>query len=207
MEAFRQLDAVAVPLGGVNTDTDQILPARYLQKPRANNFGDYLFRDVRRDPQGAPRADFPLNDPVYAHARILVAGRNFGCGSSREQAVWALFDGGVRAVIAASFGDIFSSNSLKNGLLPVALAQDVVDALQDGLRRSPGAHVHIDLVTQTVMGPGIPATPFTIDAFSRHCLLQGLDEIDYTLSQRSSIEAYEQAGVASGYRPFSSTFP
>lgn len=193
MEPFRQLEAVAVPLGGINTDTDQIVPARYLQKPRANNFGDYLFRDVRHDARGTPRADFPLNDPAYAHARILVAGRNFGCGSSREQAVWSLFDGGFRAVIAPSFGDIFFSNSLKNGLLPVVLPQDRVDALQDALRQSPGATVRIDLTDQTVAGPGLPPTRFPIDAFPRHCLLEGLDEIDYTLSQAAQIETYERS--------------
>ncbi len=193
MEPFRQLEAVAVPLGGINTDTDQIIPARYLQKPRANNFGDYLFRDVRHDARGTPRSDFPLNDPVYAQARILVAGRNFGCGSSREQAVWSLFDGGFRAVIAPSFGDIFFSNSLKNGLLPVVLPQERVDALQDALRQSPGASVRIDLIDQTVAGPGLPPTRFPIDAFPRHCLLEGLDEIDYTLSQAAQIEAYERS--------------
>lgn len=198
MEAFQKLDAAAVPLGGANTDTDQILPARYLQKPRVNNFGEYLFLDVRRDAAGAPRADFPLNDPVYAQARILVAGPNFGCGSSREQAVWALFDGGMRAVIAPSFGDIFFSNSLKNGLLPVVLARQAVDALQAGLRSAPGAHVCVDLAAQTVAGPGIPVTPFSIDPFSRHCLLQGLDEIDYTLSQDVRIQAYEQSRALHG---------
>lgn len=191
MKKFRQLEAVAVPLSGVNIDTDQILPARYLQKPRANNFGEYLFHDVRRDPQGSPRADFPLNAPVYAGAHILVAGRNFGCGSSREQAVWALFDGGFRAVVAPSFGDIFFSNSLKNGLLPVVLPEDLVDRLQAALRKSPGASVRIDLAEQTVAGPGIPATKFPIDAFSRHCLLEGMDEIDYTLSQSALIRIYE----------------
>lgn len=197
MEAFTQLDAVAAPLGGVNTDTDQVVPARYLQKPRANNFGAYLFHDVRLDAKGGRRADFLLNDPVYTDARILVAGRNFGCGSSREQAVWALFDGGFRAVVAPSFGDIFYSNSLKNGLLPVVLAQELVDALQDALRQSPGAHVQIDLQAQTIEGPGIPATRFEIDAFSRHCLINGQDEIDYTLSQAARIEAFEQAHAAS----------
>ena len=143
MEALRQLDAAAVPLGRVNIDTDQIVPARYLQKPRSADFGSFLFRDVRHDAQGLRRPDFPLNDPAYAGARILVAGRNFGCGSSREHAVWALYDGGFRAVVAPGFGDIFFSNALKNGLLPVRLAQDRVAALLDALRAQPGAHVRI----------------------------------------------------------------
>lgn len=196
MEKFGLLQAVAAPLGGINTDTDQIVPARYLQKPRANDFGDYLFRDVRHDRQGAPRVDFVLNDPSYAQARILVAGRNFGCGSSREQAVWALLDGGFRAVVAPSFGDIFLSNALKNGLLPVALPPELVAALQDGLRQSPGATVRIDLAGQTIAGPGIAVTPFAVDAFARHCLLEGLDEIDYTLGQAALIEDYERSHAA-----------
>lgn len=196
METFQKLDAVAAPLGGANIDTDQIVPALYLQKPRVNNFGNYLFRDVRHDAAGQRRPDFLLNDPLYAEAGILVAGPNFGCGSSREQAVWALFDGGVRSVIAPSFGDIFYSNALKNGLLPVVLPPDVVDALLRGLRDAPGAHVCVDLVAQTVTGPGIAPTPFTIDAFARHCLLNGQDEIDYTLSQQERIVAYEQTLAA-----------
>jgi 3-isopropylmalate/(R)-2-methylmalate dehydratase small subunit len=191
MEAFRQLEAVAVPLPGANIDTDQILPARYLQKPRANNFGAYLFHDARRDAQGAPRADFPLNQAVYTTARILVAGRNFGCGSSREQAVWALFDGGFRAVIAPAFGDIFQSNALKNGLLPVVLPQALVQQLLDTLKLVPGLRLRVDLAGQLVSAPGMPPTPFTVDAFSRHCLLEGLDTLDYTLTQMPAIEAFE----------------
>src|SRR5687768_14070175 len=129
MQAFTRLDAVAVPLARANIDTDQIVPALYLQKPRSCDFGEFLFRDVRHDAQGARRPDFTLNQPAYAGARILVASRNFGCGSSREHAVWALADGGFGAVIAPSFGDIFEANALKNGLLPVRLADDVVDGL------------------------------------------------------------------------------
>jgi 3-isopropylmalate/(R)-2-methylmalate dehydratase small subunit len=192
MEALRQLDAVAVPLGRINVDTDQVVPALYLQKPRSADFGSFLFRDVRRDAQGALRPDFPLNDPAYAGARILVAGRNFGCGSSREHAVWALYDGGFRAVIASSFGDIFFGNSLKNGLLPVRLPEDRVNVLLDALRARPGAHVQVDLVAQTVRGPDGLESSFSIEPFARHCLLEGLDELDYTLSQRASIEAFER---------------
>jgi len=191
MEAFHLLDAVAVPLASANIDTDQILPARYLQKPRANNFGAYLFHDVRRDARGAPRADFPLNQAVYTTARIAVAGRNFGCGSSREHAVWALFDGGFRAVIAPGFGDIFQSNALKNGLLPVVLPQALVQQLLDTLKLVPGLRLRVDLVEQVVSAPGMAPAPFTVDAFSRHCLLEGLDTLDYTLTQMAAIEAYE----------------
>ena len=141
MESLRQFDAVAVPLGGINVDTDQIVPARYLQKPRSCDFGEFLFRDVRFDADGTPKGGFPLDDPAYAHAGVLVAGRNFGCGSSREHAVWALYDGGFRAVIAPSFGDIFRGNALKNGLLPVQLDEDVVEALLEDLRHAPGARI------------------------------------------------------------------
>jgi 3-isopropylmalate/(R)-2-methylmalate dehydratase small subunit len=192
MEAFTRLDAVAVPLGRVNVDTDQIVPALYLQKPRSANFGEFLFRDVRHDARGVPRPDFPLNDPVYAGARILVAGRNFGCGSSREHAVWALHDGGFRAIIAPSFGDIFFSNALKNGLLPVRLAEPLVEGLLESLRAASGAHLCIDLAALTVTAPDGSQAAFEVDPFARHCLLEGLDELDYTLTQSARIEAFER---------------
>ncbi len=191
MEPFKPLDAVAAPMDGAHIDTDQIVPARFIQKPRANNLGDYLFLDVRRDAAGQRRPDFVLNQPAYAGAQVLVAGPNFGCGSSREHAVWALVDGGIRAVIAPGFGDIFHANALKNGLLPVVLPEASVRALLDGLLANPGARVRVDLQTQTVSGPGLASAPFPIDAFSRHCLLQGLDEIAYTLGYLAGIEAFE----------------
>ncbi|MBT2300715.1 3-isopropylmalate dehydratase small subunit [Variovorax paradoxus] len=193
MEAFTRLDAVAAPLPRINIDTDQIVPALYLQKPRSANFGDFLFRDVRHDAEGALRPDFPLNHPAYAEARILVAGRNFGCGSSREHAVWALVDGGFRAVIAPSFGDIFFSNALKNGLLPVRLAEELVDGLLATLQAMPGARLGIDLAAQSVTAPDGSRASFEIDPFARHCLLEGLDELDYTLTQSARIEAFERA--------------
>ena len=192
MHAFTQLDAVAAPLPRINVDTDQIVPALYLQKPRATDFGAFLFRDVRHDAQGARRADFSLNDPAYAQARILVAGRNFGCGSSREHAVWALADGGFRAVIAPSFGDIFFSNALKNGLLPVRLPERRVEALLALLQREPGTHLRIDLAAQRVHAGDGGCDAFEIDPFARHCLLEGLDELDYTLGQSGRIEAFER---------------
>lgn len=192
MQAFTQLDAVAAPLARINVDTDQIVPALYLQKPRAADFGAFLFRDVRHDAQGARRADFPLNDPAYAQARILVAGRNFGCGSSREHAVWALVDGGFRAVIAPSFGDIFFSNALKNGLLPVRLPEARVEALLALLQREAGAHLRIDLAAQRVHASDGGCDAFEIDPFARQCLLEGLDELDYTLGQTARIKAFER---------------
>lgn len=192
MEAFTLLEAVAAPLARINVDTDQIVPALYLQKPRSDDFGNYLFHDVRHDAAGARRADFPLNEPVYAQARILVAGRNFGCGSSREHAVWALYDGGFRAVIAPSFGDIFQSNALKNGLLPVRLPEDVVQSMLAELQAAPGSRIRVDLEAQTVLRPGGGIEHFAVDPFPRHCLLKGLDEIDYTLAQRQRIEDFER---------------
>jgi len=200
MEAFTRLDALAVPLARANIDTDQIVPALYLQKPRSDNFGDYLFHDVRHDVHGRRRDEFVLNAPVYADARILVAGPNFGCGSSREHAVWALYDGGFRAVIAPSFGDIFFSNALKNGLLPVRLPQAVVQRMLDDLLAAPGTRMTVDLRTQIVAGPGGRVEPFHIDPFPRQCLLEGLDEIDYTLAQHAAIDAFEQ-GRARGAAP------
>jgi len=196
MEAFTSLDAVAAPLARINVDTDQIVPALYLQKPRSDDFGNYLFHDVRHDAAGARRGDFVLNDPVYTQARILVAGRNFGCGSSREHAVWALHDGGFRTVIAPSFGDIFFSNALKNGLLPVRLPEDTVQSMLAELAAAPGARLRVDLRAQTVTRRGGEVESFAIDPFARHCLLEGLDEIDYTLTQRARIEDFERRRAA-----------
>jgi len=192
MTPLRHIHAVAVPLPRANIDTDQIVPARYLQKPRSANFADFLFRDLRTDTQGRPRNDFALNEPACAGARIIVAGANFGCGSSREHAVWALHDAGFRVVIAPSFGDIFHANALKNGLLPVRQEQAVVDRLLQQLHQAPGALIEVDLVAQTLRGPDGERSTFAIQPFARHCLLEGLDEIDYTLGQLGLIESFER---------------
>ena len=192
MEAFTRLEAVAAPLPRANVDTDQIVPALYLQKPRSDNFGNYLFRGLRHDANGRRRDGFVLDEPAYAQARILVAGPNFGCGSSREHAVWALHDAGFRAVVAPGFGDIFFGNALKNGLLPVRLSEAVVRQMLADLRAHPGARMTVDLRAQTVTGPRGAIEPFAIDPFPRHCLLEGLDEIDYTLAQRAAIDAFER---------------
>jgi 3-isopropylmalate/(R)-2-methylmalate dehydratase small subunit len=185
MEPFARLDAVALPIARPNVDTDQIVPARYLQKPRSDNFGDYLFRDVREDPA------FPFNRDAYRGARIVVAERNFGCGSSREHAVWALYDHGFRAAIAPSFGDIFASNAQKNGFLPIVLPEAAVARLIGQLESQPGARMAVDLPSQTVSGPDGAQYAFDIDAFAKHCLVEGLDEISYTLTLLPAIEAYE----------------
>ncbi len=185
MEPLVRLDAVALPIARPNVDTDQIVPARYLQKPRSDNFGDYLFRDVRED------AKFAFNHESYRGARIVVAQRNFGCGSSREQAVWALYDHGFRAAIAPSFGDIFASNALKNGFLPIVLSPTIVAHLLAQLDAQPGSRMAVDLPRQVVRAPDGAEHAFEVDAFAKHCLLEGLDEISYTLTLLPEIEAYE----------------
>jgi len=192
MEPFVRLDAALLPLPRANIDTDQITPARYLQKPRSDDFGAYLFRDLRYAKDGSEIAAFPLSRPPYRDARIVVALDNFGCGSSREHAVWALADHGFRAVIAPSFGDIFFGNALKNGLLPIVLPRDAVQRILEAATATPGAHAVVDLARQTVVAPDGATHPFEIDARSKHCLLQGIDEIDYTLTLLPAIEAFEQ---------------
>jgi 3-isopropylmalate/(R)-2-methylmalate dehydratase small subunit len=195
MQAFKNLDAVAVPIARPNVDTDQIVPARYLRKPRKLGFGDYLFRDLRLDKDGHER-DFVLNKPPYRDAKILVAERNFGCGSSRESAVYALWDYGFRAVIAPSFGDIFFGNSFMNGLLLVPLPAADVAALLAALEAKPGAHMQVDLAAQTVTGADGKAYRFDIDAYRKRCLLEGLDELAFTLSQSDAIKAFEARQAA-----------
>lgn len=191
MEKFTCLDAVALPVARPNVDTDQIVPARYLQKPRSDDFGQYLFRDLRYRGDGSERPEFLLNQPACRDARIVVAERNFGCGSSREHAVWALYDYGFRAAIAPSFGDIFASNAIKNGFLPVVLPEAVVAHLLAQLATQPGLHLTVDLHEQQVRTPEGEAHAFAVDPFSRRCLLEGLDEISYTLSLLPAIQAYE----------------
>lgn len=202
MKPFEPLDCVAVPIQQANVDTDQILPARYLQKPRANDFGAYLFRDLRFRKDGTEEPGFVLNREPYRDGRILVAGRNFGCGSSREHAVWALYDYGFRAVIAPSFGDIFFSNALKNGLLPIVLPAATVHDLLSAIASRPGSRMKVDLATQTVVAPGGAMHEFAVDPFSKHCLMNGLDELDYTLSQMQHIIEFERrcAGGPGGAR-------
>jgi 3-isopropylmalate/(R)-2-methylmalate dehydratase small subunit len=195
MQAFKNLDAVAAPIARPNVDTDQIVPARFLRKPRSGGFGNYLFHDVRLDKDGRER-DFVLNKPPYRDAKILVAERNFGCGSSREAAVYALWDYGIRAVVAPSFGDIFFGNSLVNGLLLIVLPPADVAALIGALEANSGAHMRIDLSAQTVTGADGKTYRFDIDAYRKRCLIEGLDELAFTLSQRDAIAAFEQKHAA-----------
>ena len=186
MTPFTRLDAVAVPLDIVNVDTDRIVPARFLRQPRSAGYENFLFRDLREtDP------DFVLDRDAYRGAQILVAAENFGCGSSREAAVWALAGSGLRAWIAPSFGDIFFENSFKNGVLAIVLPHDRVVALRGQLARNPGARVAIDLPAQTVTFPDGAVERFDIDPFRKECLVAGIDEIDLTLRHLDQIEGYE----------------
>ncbi|MGF3021819.1 3-isopropylmalate dehydratase small subunit [Methylobacterium aquaticum] len=186
MQPFTTLQAVAVPLDVANIDTDQILPARFLKKPRSAGYGHFLFHDERRRRQAVP-----LDEPAYAGAGLLVADRNFGCGSSREGAVYALVDGGIRCVIAPSFGDIFASNAAKNGLLTVTLPEETVAALRARLKAQPGATLTVDLPAQTVTDPHGTAIRFEIDPFKKRCLIEGLDDVALTLEHAEAIAAYE----------------
>jgi 3-isopropylmalate/(R)-2-methylmalate dehydratase small subunit len=192
MEPYARLDAVAAPMPVPNVDTDQIIPARFLRKPRKDGYGQYLFRDLRFDESGRERPGFVLNETPYRDARILVADKNFGCGSSREHAVYALWDYGFRAVVAPSFGDIFYNNSFKNGFLPIMLPADVTAALRGQVQRHPGARIVVDLEQQHVVGPNGETHRFEIDPYRKHCLLQGIDELDFTLAHRADIEAFER---------------
>ena len=192
MEAFTRLDAVAVPMARPNIDTDQIIPARFLSRPREVDHGEFLFHDARRLPDGAQNPEFPLNRPEWQPARTVVGGRNFACGSSRESAVWALFDAGFRCAIAPSFGDIFRNNGMKNGLLPVVLPAEVVEAIIAQLEAEPGACIQVDLPEQVVTAPDGGRHPFEIDPFAKHCLLNGLDDFGLTAAYEDDIAAFER---------------
>lgn len=191
MEPFARLTAVAAPMDLPNIDTDRVIPARFLRKPREAGFGPLLFHDVRFDAAGAPKPEFVLNQPAYRSARILVTAENFGCGSSREMAVWALMDYGIRVVIGPSFGDIFFENCFKNGALAVVLPAEVAAGLRRALAERPGATLSVDLESQTITGPGGEAIRFEIDPFRKHGLLTGQDEVEMTLARLPAIEAFE----------------
>jgi 3-isopropylmalate/(R)-2-methylmalate dehydratase small subunit len=192
MQAFTTLTARIVALPNENVDTDQIIPARFLKATDKVGMGDNLFADWRYDREGRPRPDFVLNTPEARGAAILLAGDNFGCGSSREHAAWALLGYGFRAVISTSFADIFRNNALKNGLLPVAVDADTHWQLFSVVGEEPAAEVTIDLASQTLRLPDGRAVRFPIDAFARQCLLAGVDELGYLLARAPQIEAYEQ---------------
>ncbi len=192
MQPFTKLTAVAAPLDMSNVDTDKIIPARFLRKARGPGYERLLFHDIRYDADGKEKPDFVLNQTPYRNAKILVAGANFGCGSSREAAVYVLYDYGIRSVIAPSFGDIHYGNALQNGLLPVMLPDETVQKLRQQLHDQPGAQIAIDLESQTVTGPDGAAYRFEIDANHRERLLKGLDDIGLVMQNIKEIEAFEQ---------------
>ena len=192
MEPFTSLTAMAVPIDQVNINTDQIFPARFLKKPRAQGYAGYLFHDLRFNSDGTEDPAFVLNEPPYREARILVANSNFGCGSSREGAVYTLQDFGFRALIAPSFGDIFAANCVKNGVLSVVLPETAATKLRQQLQLSDDPIVTVDLVRQEVTGPDGRHYEFAIEPFPKHCLLNGIDEIEFTLQHADRIVAFEQ---------------
>ena len=191
MERFTRLTAVAAPLAQKNVNTDAILPARFMRRPRDDRYPGYLFHDRRFLPDGSENPDFVLNRTPWRGARILIADSNFGCGSSRETAVYALHDYGFRALIAPSFGDIFAANCIRNGLLPVRLEEDVVARLRDIAETGAPAEMTVDLEAQRVSAPGHQGVRFEIDPFDRECLLGGLDDIDVTLREEAAIARFE----------------
>ncbi len=191
MKPFRTLTSKVAPLDRVNVDTDQIIPKQFLKRIERTGYGEFLFFDWRRGADGAANPEFSLNKPQYQGAEILVAGRNFGCGSSREHAAWALSDFGFRCVIAPSFADIFFSNAAKNGILLVPLPDDKVALLLERAKK-PGYKLHVSLESQTVQDDEGFDESFTMDAFRRSCLMEGLDDIGLAMRHTAALDAYEQ---------------
>jgi len=191
MAKFTTLTSRMMPMAVDNIDTDQIIPARFLKTISKEGLDKQLFNDWRYDAEGKPKADFILNAPEWQGVAILLAGDNFGCGSSREHAPWALTQWGFRAILSTSFADIFKSNALKNGLVPVVVSREVHAKLFALVEKDQQAQVTIDLATQTLALPDGTKVEFPVDAFSKHCLLEGVDELGYILNQVAAIEAYE----------------
>jgi 3-isopropylmalate/(R)-2-methylmalate dehydratase small subunit len=191
MSKFTTLSSKVIPLAAENVDTDQIIPARYLKVTDKLGLGDNLFADWRYNSDGSPKPDFILNNPEMKGRAVLLAGDNFGCGSSREHAPWALTGYGVRAVISTSFADIFRNNALKNGLLPIIVDKATHEQLFSLLDEDPNTSLSVDLASQTLTLPDGRGVPFPIDDFSKTCLLNGIDEIGYVLNMRERIEAFE----------------
>ena len=191
MDKFTTLTGVAAPLPMINVDTDMIIPKQYLKTIERTGLGKALFDEMRYNPDGSEKPEFVLNQPAYRKAQILIAGENFGCGSSREHAPWALLDFGIRCIIAPSFADIFHTNSLKNGVLPIRLPQEICAQLMDDARKGANARITIDLEKQTITRPDGQTIHFEIGAFHKSCLLQGIDEIGMTLKKDKAIAGFE----------------
>ncbi|PWE33612.1 3-isopropylmalate dehydratase small subunit [Maritimibacter sp. 55A14] len=196
MEKFEKITGVAAPLPLINVDTDMIIPKQFLKTIKRSGLGVNLFDEMRYDGEGREIPDFVLNQPAYRKAEILVAGENFGCGSSREHAPWAIKDFGIKAVIAPSFADIFFNNCFKNGILPIVLPQDQVDRLMDDARKGENARITVDLEHQTVSGSDGTEFRFEVDPHQKHCLMEGLDDIGQTLQKAAAIDSFEQGYAA-----------
>ncbi|MEJ8571901.1 3-isopropylmalate dehydratase small subunit [Microbaculum marinum] len=192
MEKFTTLTGVAAPLPLVNVDTDMIIPKQYLKTIARDGLSKGLFAERRFNEDGSEDPDFVLNKPAYRNAKILIAGENFGCGSSREHAPWALMDFGIRCVIAPSFGDIFFNNSFKNGMLLIKLPQEEIDKLLDDASRGANAMITVDLESQTISGPDGGSITFEVDSFRKHCLLNGLDDVGLTMEKEDLIAGFEK---------------
>ena len=191
MEKFDKLSGVAAPLPIINIDTDMIIPKQYLKTIQRTGLGTGLFSEMRYNEDGSTNEDFVLNKAAYKDASILVAGDNFGCGSSREHAPWALLDYGIRCIISTSFADIFYNNCFKNGVLPIVVSQDELDKLMDDANRGANATMSIDLEAQEISGPDGGTISFDIDPFRKHCMMNGLDDIGLTMEKASNIDSYE----------------
>jgi 3-isopropylmalate/(R)-2-methylmalate dehydratase small subunit len=192
MDKFTTLEGIAAPLPMINVDTDKIIPKQHLKTIKRTGLGKVLFDELRYREDGSENPDFILNKPAYRQAKVLVAGENFGCGSSREHAPWALMDFGIRCVIAASFADIFYNNCFKNGVLPIKLPQKVVDELMEDAKKGANARLTIDLANETITRPDGAVVKFEIDPFRKHCLLNGLDDVGLTLEKARAIAAFEE---------------
>ena len=196
MDKFTTLEGVAAPLKIINVDTDMIIPKQYLKTIKRTGLGKGLFSEQRYKDDGSENPDFILNKPSYRKAKILVAGDNFGCGSSREHAPWALGDFGIRCIISTSFGDIFYNNCFKNGILPIVVSPENLEKLMDDASRGSNAVLTVDLEAQEISGPDGGRIGFEIDAFRRHCLLNGLDDIGLTLEKSTAIDSFEKSTAA-----------
>jgi 3-isopropylmalate/(R)-2-methylmalate dehydratase small subunit len=196
MTPFTTLTGIAAPMPLVNIDTDMIIPKQFLKTIRRTGLGKNLFHELRYTPEGAEIPEFVLNQPAYRNAQILIAGDNFGCGSSREHAPWALLDFGIRCVISTSFADIFYNNCFKNGILPVVLPQAAVDHLMEDARKGANARITVDLAAQTVTASDGTSFAFEVDPFRKHCLLNGLDDIGLTLQKAAAIDSFEAKAAA-----------
>jgi 3-isopropylmalate/(R)-2-methylmalate dehydratase small subunit len=195
MDTFNTLTGIAAPMPLVNIDTDMIIPKQFLKTIKRSGLGKNLFDEMRFTQDGKEIPDFILNQPAYRNAEIIIAGDNFGCGSSREHAPWALLDFGIRCVISTSFADIFFNNCFKNGIVPIVMPRDVVDILMEDAKKGANARMTVDLENQTVTTSDGQSFGFEVDAFRKHCLLNGLDDIGLTLEKVSAIDSFEQSAA------------